>query len=294
MMDYENLFSRAWDIVWKNKFLILLGVFIVLGGAGGGGSSQGQYTFSHNDLEWGEFPQIELGGSIQDWLPGPLVTGGIVVVLAALLLFAAAFWILGTLSRGGLIHGVNQIELGNSTNFSEALQAGWNKGWNLLGIGLVPAIPGIVLLAVGMVALVSLGGFRALTQGDFQFFEVGIFLPFIILGCLMIPVSLVLTLLRTFANRACVLAGHGVISAYRYGFDVLGQNLAPALLLFLIQIAIRIGIGMILLIPRFLMSLCCFLWPLIILIEAAFTTYYSTLWTLAWNEWERKPDIGIQ
>ena len=82
-----------------------------------------------------------------------------------------------------------------------------------------------------------------------------------------------------------MLEDHDVFSAYKRGFEVLGDNLGPALILFLIQMAISIGIGIMLLIPGILIALCCLLWPVFILIEAAFTTYYSTLWTLAWNEW---------
>jgi hypothetical protein len=77
----------------------------------------------------------------------------------------------------------------------------------------------------------------------------------------------------------------GVIGSYRRGFEVLGDNLGPALLLFLIQVALSIGIWVMMLIPGILIALCCLLWPLLILIKGAFSAYYSTLWTLAWREW---------
>ena len=35
--------------------------------------------------------------------------------------------------------------------------------------------------------------------------------------------------------------------------------------------------------------LCCLLWPLLILIQGAISTYFSTLWTLAWREWTAAP-----
>jgi hypothetical protein len=88
-----------------------------------------------------------------------------------------------------------------------------------------------------------------------------------------------------------MLEDQGVISAYRRGFAVLGDNLGPAILLFIIQIAISIGIGIMMIIPSILIALCCFLWPLFILIEAAIVTFYSTLWTLAWNEWVAAGEI---
>ena len=40
-MAYGELLSRAWDIVWKHKFLILLGVLVAVGSGGGQASTGG-------------------------------------------------------------------------------------------------------------------------------------------------------------------------------------------------------------------------------------------------------------
>jgi hypothetical protein len=46
-MDYESLLRRAWDIVWNNKYLIVLGALASLGsGGGGGGGGGGNGRFS--------------------------------------------------------------------------------------------------------------------------------------------------------------------------------------------------------------------------------------------------------
>ena len=48
-MDYRQLFVQAWDLIWKNKFLIFLGMLVVLGGVGwGGGGSQGYSNWDGN------------------------------------------------------------------------------------------------------------------------------------------------------------------------------------------------------------------------------------------------------
>jgi hypothetical protein len=67
--------------------------------------------------------------------------------------------------------------------------------------------------------------------------------------------------------------------------EVLGDNLGPAVILFIIQVVINITLGIVFLIPSFLAAVCCLLWPIVILIQAGFTAFYSTLWTLAWREW---------
>ena len=297
-MDYGKLFSKAWDIIWKNKFLIILGVLIVLGGAGSGsgGGGQSRYVFSDNDFEWGDLPQFDFGAPFQDLELPLFAAASILLIVMVLIVIGLAFWVLGTIARGALIKGVNEIELGNPTNFSEAFLAGWKKGWKLIWIGLIPAIPGLILLILGVTTFLTYGGFEMLSQDGLGLFSTGIFIPLIILTCLLIPVSMLLSLLRTFANRACMLEDHDVISAYKRGFEVLGDNLGPAVILFLIQVGISIGIGIMMLVPGILIALCCLLWPLFILIEAAFTTYYSTLWTLAWNEWVgvEKPVVSDQ
>ena len=283
-MDYGNLFSKAWDIIWKNKFLILLGVLVALGNSNFGGSTPGQYTFGGDEFDWQNLPRFDYGAPFQDFDLLFLTVGGI-ALLFGLLLVGLFFWALATISRGGIINAVNEIELGNPTNFSEAFKAAWQKGWRLIGIELITAIPGLILLLVGVATLFMFGGIAALSQGDFDPVSLSIFLPFIVLVCVMVPVSIVLSLLSAFAYRACMLEDQPVFAAYRRGFEVLGDNLGPAILLFILQIALSVGIGIIMIVPGFLMALCCLLWPLFLLIEGAFAAFYSTLWTLAWREW---------
>ncbi len=281
-MDYGKIFGRAWDIIWEHKFLILLGVMVALSGGGRGSGSQAQYAFNNNDVQWGDLPSFDFGTPFQN-LDLPLIGVGVIALLVGLLLLLGlGFWAAGTISRGGLISAVYAIDSGQATSFTEAIEAGWVKGWRLIGIGLVPAIPMLVLVIISVGMFVGYGGIETLAEGNYL---VGPGLPIIFLACLLVPTALILGLLRNFANRACMLEDLGVIGSYRRGFEVLGDNLGPALLLFLIQVALSIGIWVMMLIPGILIALCCLLWPLLILIEGAFSAYYSTLWTLAWREW---------
>jgi len=287
-MDYGKLFSRAWDIIWKNKFLILLGVLIALSGGGSNGGNPSQFTFRGDEADWQNFPgfDFESGNPFQNLDIPFLAIAGIVVLVLVLLVIGLAFWALGTISRGGLIGAVNEIEQGNPTSFSDAFQAGWQKGWRLIGIGLVPAIPGVVLFVLVVTSVLVFGGIEVLTQAGMQTFAgMSAFLPLIVLSCILVPVMLILSLLSVFANRACMLEDLDVIGSYRRGFEVLGENLGPAALLFLLQIAISFGLGIMMIVPGILIALCCLLWPVFLLIEGGFAAYYSTLWTLAWNEW---------
>jgi hypothetical protein len=101
------------------------------------------------------------------------------------------------------------------------------------------------------------------------------------LTCVALPFIFVLNLLRAFANRACMLEDCGVIAAYKRGFSVLIDNIGSGLLLFLIQVAVGIALGLVLLLP----ALCCLLWPLLLLVQGTAAAYFSTMWTLAWRLW---------
>lgn len=290
-MDYGNLFSKAWDLVWKNKFLILLGMLVVIGGAGGGGSSQG--ASGQNGVDFQVPTQFDFSAPFQSLdLPVlPMIGVGILVVIA--ILIGLALWVIGTTSRGGLISGANALSQGSSTNFSESFQAGWSKVIRLLGISVVPAVPVLLLVIIGLSSVGIYGGFRqVMTSGEvITAPRTGMFLPVGIVACILVPLALILSLLRTFANRACMLEDLGVFASYRRGFDVLTANLGPAIVLFLIQVAISIGIWVVLLLPGILIALCCFLWPLLLLIQGTFAAWYSTLWTLVWNQWTGVPEV---
>lgn len=290
-MDYGNLFSRAWDIIWKNKFLILLGVLVALGGSSGNGGNQSRYVLQDGNFNWNEMPQYDYGAPFQDLDLSILAIVGILTLTVVLLVVGLALWVAGTMARGGLISAVNDIEMDTPTNFSDAFKAGWNKGWRLLGIDLVPAIPGFFLFVGSIITILAYGGFVDMMNGEWPFAGMGPFLPILLLFCLLLPIILFLSLMRTFANRACMLEDLGVISSYRRGFEVLADNLGTALILFLIQVAISIGFIVVMIIPGFLMAICCLLWPLLILVQAAFSSYISTLWTLAWREFVAGAEI---
>jgi hypothetical protein len=114
-----------------------------------------------------------------------------------------------------------------------------------------------------------------------------------IVACITIPVALVLNLLRTFANRACMLEGRGVWASYSRGWNVLVDNIGSALILFLIQIVIGIGLAILLFLPSLILLLCCILWPVFLFIQGAIAAYFSTVWTLAWREWTGLGYVGV-
>ena len=291
-MDYGGLLRRTWDVVWAHKYLILLGVLVALSGT----TSRGGVNLS---TQWDarQAPEWEFRGppSPREFPPMPdlrrpgLLAGVPIVAAIGLgglaVVVGLAVWAVSTVARGGLIAGADAADGGGRLTFGQAFSTGWGRGWTLLGIGLLPAIPGAILLASAVGAAGIYAGMGALVGGA----PMG--LPRVMLAtvlgaltCIALPAALVLGLLRTFANRACMIEGLGVWAAYKRGGSVLGAHLGSALLLFLIQIGISIVLGLAAL-PNVLLILCCIGWPVLLLVQGAIAAFFSTMWTLAWRRW---------
>lgn len=288
-MDYTKLLTRALDLIWEHKFLLLLGILVVLGG-GSGVNFNANYSGGRPQT-----PGIEIPGQIPGEIPEipglgelnlsaiPLVV--IVLVIGGALIVGLILWVISTAAHGGLIAGVQDVESGRETGFRAAFNAGIARIWTLLGISLLPALPAL-LLALG--GLVTGGVFMALLQtADLPVRNVflGLMAVFGFLACLLTPVLFILNFLRMLADRACMLEDLGMLAAYSRAFDVLKTHLVEALILLGIQIVISVGLGFVLAIPGIFMSLCCLFWPVLLAVQGAIAAYFSALWTLAWREW---------
>ncbi len=288
-MDYGSILSRAWHIIWEHKFLILLGVIVALGSSSGGSATGGRNIGipSDNgdfDFDAPEWDVPDMRGKLG--VPEVAVIVAILVFVSLAVVVGIALWIVSTIARGGLIAGASTIDGGGSSTFAQAWRAGWERGWRLLGIGILPAIPGFFLVIAGLAAAGLFAGAYGLLGDRFSLASgAGLGVLFAVLACVLVPISLVLGLLRTFANRACMLEDVGVIEAYRRGLNVLVKNIGPALILFLLQLVISAVLGIALILPGLVMLLCCVLWPVLLAIRGAITSYFSTVWTLAWREW---------
>jgi hypothetical protein len=291
-MDYGSILSRAWNIIWTHKFLIVLGLLVALGSGVGSGTSSGiNYSFDREggDFQFGPMPPDVFG---DPGFAGPQMPVGLIVVLFLLALaVAVVVWAISTIARGGLISGVGTIDSGGTSSFGQAWAAGWRRGWTLLGIGIVPALPGLLLLVLAGLGVIG----YTVSAGTMGYPRMGLAAIVGIVACIAVPVALVLELLRTFANRACMLEGLGVVDSYRRGLGVLGENLGSALVLFLIQVALLILMGILLFVPGALLALCCLFWPVLLLFQGAVAAFFSTVWTLAWREWtgESMPEAVV-
>lgn len=276
-MEYGKLLSRAWDIVWKYKFLIILGILAALaGGFGSGASGSSGATFEGDqphfafDMPWGAGHHT-------------LAPLWVLAIVAIALVIGLALWVVSIIARGGLVAGADAASREEPTSFGLAWRAGWDRVWTLLGIGLIPGLVSLLPLVLAVL------GWFAYTSNPTMQMGTPMARNVLILGsalaCLIVPVAIVFEMLRALAERACMLEGLGVLASYGRAFRVVVDNLGSALVLFLLQIAVMVVAFVLLIVPGIILLLCCLFWPVILVLEGAVTAYFSTMWTLAWREW---------
>ena len=220
-MNFGEVLSRAWEIIWKNKILWVFGILAALGsGSGSSGNSGSNFRFEGGEVP-PQFQGIErFFENIQPWM--------IVLFVLGALLFTVLIVVLSTFGKGGLLRGAWLAD-GGETGFTFGRL--WGEGGRyflrLFLLGLLIFFGTLVLVFVIFVpgALLS-----AITMG------IGLicFLPLI---CLMIPVFIALGVVVNLAMIAIVGEDLGVMDGLRRGWEVFRSHLGEI-----------IGIGLILVI----------------------------------------------
>ena len=246
-MDYGTLFKRSWDIVWHNKFMLILGFLAALSGVGRGRSGNSSFNGGNFGLDENFDPAfMEQAGQ---YLP-------IIISLACFGIFIALlFWVLSAIAKAGMIDTASRVDAGEKSSLKLAWEAGKSKLGRMLGLDF--ALFGIVIFIGFIGAVVGFGSFAtvfanaeagSLTPDSFGALESGLgFFGFIIacLACLLVPYLLVATVVLPFAQRAIVLEDRGVVESIKRGWQVLRNNIGDVLLLIVLFIMIGIVFGIV-------------------------------------------------
>jgi hypothetical protein len=241
-MDYGKLLSRAWNIIWNNKFMMVLGFLAALG-AGGGGTN-----FNFN-----------LGGGDFDLPPGvaqnlermleqmaPLFVG----LGCLVLLLGIAVWLLRLAAQAGMIDAAARIDAGEKMTFGRAFNAGLARLLPMVGLNLVLfgffIILGIVAL-VGLIATVGVAVVGALAgDGNLEAMIAGFGLILVCVGllvCVSIPLYTIVAVIYPFAQRGLVLQNLGVMASISHGWNMIKRNLGDVLILIVLFVFLQIVVG---------------------------------------------------
>lgn len=292
-MNYGEVLSRAWQIIWKHKALWIFGILAGCGNAGGG-SGNISYSFNQQDAPpamQNFFQQFE---RIPDWQIAALVGIGIVVMLVLVLL--AIF--LTTIGRIGIIRGAQQADDGASRlSFGDLFRGSLPYFWRVFLLNLLIGLVVFAILLVGII--VAIVG---------TVFTLGLALLCLIpLICLIIPLSWLLYVLIEQANIAVVVENLSIIEGWRRGWHVFKDNLGVMIVMGLIlYVGVALIGGLIIGIPVVLFVLpalaaglfggqnafggglmvagLCFVayLPVLLLLNGILTGYIESAWTLTY------------
>lgn len=240
-MDYGDILSRAWRIVWQNKFMLVLGFLAALGGTS---TNTFNYRFSSGELPPGF--ESRIGPFMASFLP-------IIIGLACLALFIVLFlWLLRLTAQAGLISAAPRLDMGEKVTFGEAISSGIGNLGKFVGINLLLYGPfvilGSVLVGVGVALGIAILGSSLPGSGEGIFGIVAGSLAIIVvciglLFCILLPIWLVLSVIYPFAQRGAVLQELGVIDSIGHGWQIVKSNLGDVILLVIIFLVLGVGFG---------------------------------------------------
>ena len=254
-MNFGEILSKAWKVIWKHKILWLFGLLAGCGAAGSGGgggnpaaSSSLEYRMEQSNSVFPPSTHWAMQDFFQSLADVPLLVWiaiGLIFILAVIV-FSVLFKMLGTLGITGLVKGTSMADetgedekpLSLKAVFEGLKPSYWkvflfNVGYQIAGfiVGLMLVLP-IILLAV-------------VTCG------IGLLL--------MIPIGWLISVMVNFTTIAMVEEGLGVFKAISRAWQVLVKNIGNVLLMFLILGVGQIIIGIVLGLPIFVAILPVFI-----------------------------------
>lgn len=229
-MDFGEVLSKAWQIIWKHKVLWIFGILAgCSSSSGGGGGGNLRYSVRESELPpniQNFFRQFE---QIPDW---QIATGVAILILIVLVLVVLAVF-LSTMGKIGLIRGTRQVERGaDRLEFGELFSGSLPYFWRVFLLNVVVGLA----IAFGIGVLTVLGVLGTIAT-------LGVFLICLIpLICLLAPFLWLVSVFVEQANIAIVTEELGVIDGLKRGWQVFRDNLGTMIVMGLV---LFLGVGLI-------------------------------------------------
>jgi len=233
-MNYSDLLSEAFRLTWRNRYLWFFGFFVV----GGGGSFNFPANFGRQEMQNPFGPDA---GAL-DWISNNLVLF-LTAVISVVVVLALIFLVLSMISHGALAESIAALHRGETRGFGSAFRAGTTNFWRVLGLKVL-----FFLIALGLMLLiflpVVLGGLAAFSLTD----STGLRVLAVALGVIFVFVALVVVFLpfaiiNQYALRELVVSRRRIMESIAGGFGLFRRNIGRSLLVWLIQLAVMLGLG---------------------------------------------------
>jgi hypothetical protein len=308
-MNYGEVLTKSWKIIWKFKVLWLFGILATCGTRSGGNSGSGSSTLYEisNPNQYnsgGSFPLFDRFFSEASRILSGIPVWVYILIGVGLFLLSVFLILLGVFGRIGLVRGAwladdGAEKLNLKTLYRESIPYFWRVLLLLIMLLFVVLIGTVVLI-------ISAFAFGAATLG------IGLIclIPF---TCLLIPIILIINILIEQSIIAIVGENLGVIDGLKRGWMVIEKHPGPIIIMGLILttgsavlsffislpalfIFVPIFIGVLSsvqtgLITGLTISLAIFViyLPVAIFLNGVLQSYMGTAWTLTFRRLTTKP-----
>lgn len=319
-MDFGEILSKAWKIIWKYKILWVFGILASFGqgGGGGGGSARGNVSNDNSNFNFDNFqnlpPEWQHGIDSFSRFMDNIQWWWIALIILGFLLIAIFFMVLSIIGKNGLILGTKLADDGaEKLTFGELFSGGLKYFWRVLGFSILTGLAIFVAMMIILVPFIFMG---VLTMG------IGMLL-IIPLMCVLVPVLMLVGVVLEQGIISIIVEDCGIFDGLKKGWQIFKTNfwnmVLMAIILGLISGVIGFVIGLPLLLAfipiviAFLTSisagsfdfaafvtpmwislgLCCLMYPFILLANGILVGYVQSAWTLTYLRLTRKQNPVI-
>ncbi len=241
-MDFGEVLTKAWNIIWKFKVLWVFGILASCGqGGGGGGNSSVRFSGGNEGnmpSQFREFPAAVqmLFDTIQGWQIATIIVGLLLIFVILWLIFLA----LNSIGRIGLVQGTVKADAGAETlTFMELFESGKPFFWRILGLNF---LAGWALFFLFLLILMPVIGIGALTFG------IG-FLCLLPVLCLLVPLLWLARVILEQANIAIIVENLSLLEGLKRGWQVFTENIGNMIIMALLLVVGGGIVGFFLAIP---------------------------------------------
>ncbi|HEX2728507.1 MAG TPA: hypothetical protein VHM16_02060 [Rubrobacteraceae bacterium] len=268
-MNYGEIISSAVRLTWRNKFLWFFGFFAGASASfnfpGGGGSGDGGIG--------GGLPAPLR--SIVSWVQDNLALFLTVVITLGVLIVVVGI-VLSMISQGALAESVAALDRGEERRFGTTWRAGTANFWRVLGLKLL-----FILISIGVSLILTLV-LVAPTVGIFFATEsvaarvIAVIFAVLAGIALLVLIFIPLAVIGQWALRRLVVDRDRIWESIRSGFGLFRRNIGRSLLVWLIQLGLMLGAGIVMLIALIILGLLL-VGPAFLLIRADYTALAITV-----------------
>lgn len=291
-INYLDIFKKAWEITWNNKYLWWFGLFVGTGGLGL------NFNFGTGKGNSNQSIPNEVGSKITEFIGHNFAL--ILIAAIIILIFILFFLVLGILSYAGLIKSINASLKNEKIGFRKGIVLGKKYFWKLILIGLIVSLTIlgiIVILSVPVMFLFYLKSYILAV------------LTMIAAILIFIPIMVLVSFISKYARFYLVLSDLNIKASLENGYQLFRKNMDASIIMGLLFIPVGILAGMSLIIVilavaivfailglvlYFLLSKIGIiitvilgllaLIPLIFLFRGIFSTFCHTSWFLFFRE----------